>query len=228
MNLSLGGLSWLLAAIAWGVLTLRLWQQFQRDKGRFPKFFSIFSFCLTTSFLSFAAERIFFAGNTSALKTILVLGNFFLITGFLFLGYLLICIKFPQIQTSFVFIFFLIIDLTVIALNATLSPISLFEGETIVDYFPHIFSGILMFGIITIVSIPLGIILIQNALSFSSREERIKSFGLGMLCFSGIVAAFFSAIFKSDLIRSILMIIWSIGIILLTVFTQKSRKDNFA
>ena len=221
MRFSLGGLSWLLAAIAWGVLTLRLWQQFQRDKGRFPKFFSIFSFCLTTSFLSFAAERIFFAGNTSALKTILVLGNLFLITGFLFLGYLLVYIKFPRIPTSFVFIFFLILDLAATALNATLPPIFLFEGETIVGYFPHIFSGILMFGIIAIVSIPLGTILVQKALSFSSSEEKDKTFGLGILCFSGIIVAFFSAIFKTDLIRSTLMIVWSIGILLLTVSTQK-------
>lgn len=152
-----------------------------------------------------------------------IAGLFFVNTGFSFAGYLVFYLRFPKIPPAFGFRVFFIWG-TAIMFSTVVLPIRFFvfpDGQ--IELFLPPLTAIMTFGLILVTSLPLGIIIIKQALTLKSQKERIKSLSLGVTCLAGVTAALFFTLISTLELRLILSIIMVLGVIFLSRFVTQGK-----
>lgn len=233
MAFSFTGFAYLLLFFALGFLTYRLFQYWQKSKDTTSKFFLYFAISLTLFALVRTISGLFFANNTQILIKSIIFVSFIEGLAAAIVAYLIIHLKFSKISPwlgfSVIFLLGLVATILTIIIAPQFKPFLESSGAINWGFLPlatnlHYF--ILRLGIILITFIPLIIILFQQFRTSDDFYIRIRSLGLSVLLFLGIVIGlldfFLTELLNLEVIhRDIVACFLSIFLFVIIYLTQK-------
>ncbi|MDO8601207.1 MAG: hypothetical protein Q7R46_00835 [bacterium] len=232
MAYSITGFVYLFAALSLVFLSIRFYQNWQREKTVISKGFFWFASLFCLFFLVTAIGGLFFAQSPAVLKYIVVSVVFIQSSASAILGYIITYMKFPKTSPwlGFSIIFVSGIVATFIAALTTANPF--LEPSGIINWNLGPATEILRPLIFLSTIFPMGIILIRQGMVIQNREAKIKAIGLGWAFLVGVVTGIIDFTLKSifhlgAISTDISVLIFASSTFLLVIFTQNPPKQEW-
>jgi len=189
------GIVFLLGAFVYLYLSRRFWNCYKAENIEIAKFFSYAFFSIGLYNLIAAIPCLLLTENPLVWRIFVPIYVFFLVAGWLLLGYAVLAkIRFPKYSRILIIIFSLIIISSTLSTAALSPPRYFFVEPGSLDWEVKLELGIAVLLMGSLIFVPSAIIMFQEMKKSKDKRAKIRSFGFG-LAFLWLIMEQFSDFF---------------------------------